>query len=224
MTPPKLRLAFGAVFWRLFLVLFVLTEVAVWNQIRAFFPGAWKVHRIYALLLFTPRSAFQAFAVAALVTIALDQVVRHLARPLVGRWYSPIDTGSGATPLGFHLTPGEAILGEAPARRRSGRGWRAGTLVLTDRLLWFFPVAWELEPWSRPVGEVRLVGSVPYRPLFGSFVRGVPDRLVVRDADSREESFALADPAPVLDWFRASGLARPTLAPEFPTPAEPADA
>lgn len=224
MTPPSIRLAFGAIFWRIFLVALVLSEIQVWRTIRRIFPGPWKPQRIPALLYVTPMLAFKAFAFAAAATVVLDQLARLVARAVAGRWYFPTGTGSEQTPVGFHLDARDRLLAEVPARRRAGRGWRPGTLVLTSRSLWFFPVAWELEPWSRPLDGLASIRRVPYRPLLGSFVRGVPDRLAVRDADGTEAEFAVADPSAVRDWFARPEVAQYRDLPGVEAGPEPAAA
>lgn len=208
MKPPSIRLAFGAVFWRIFLVATILAELVWWQLIRQQLPGLWKHRRLAALLYVTPGVLFRSFAVAAAVTILLDQLVRLISRLIAARWYFPLGTGSEQTPLGFHLGAGEQILAEAPARRRSGGGWRPGTLVLSSQTLWFFPVAWDLEPWVLPLDRLAAIRSIPYRPLFGTFVRGVPDRLVFRDDAGEETAFAIADPRAVRDWFDRPDLAQ----------------
>jgi hypothetical protein len=208
MTPPPIRLAFGAVFWRVFLVASLAREVLIWRKLRPWLRGSPPGKRLMMLLYITPETLFVGFAIAAGVTVLLDLLVRLLARPLARRWYFPRGTGSEHTPLGFHLEAGEAILAEVPARRRSAGGWRPGTLVMTSRVLWFFPLGWDLEPWSVPLGELRSLRTVPYRPAFGTFVRGVPDRIVVRDRDGDEASFAVADPAVVVDWFALPDVAQ----------------
>ncbi len=208
MNPPSIRLAFGAVFWRIFLILTVLVEFRSWRIIRQMLPGRWRHRRLAAWLFLTPGLLFRAFAIAAIVTILLDQLVRLLAWPIAARWYFPAGAGSEQTPLGFHLDASEQIVAEAPARRRAGGGWRPGTLVLTTRTLWFFPVAWDLEPWSLPLDHLGAIRSIPYRPLFGTFVRGVPDRLVVRHDSGEETAFAVADPRVVRDWFDRPDLAQ----------------
>lgn len=220
MTPPPIRLAFGAVFWRIFLVASVAREILIWRKFRPWLRGSPPGKRLMVLLYITPETLFVGFAIAAGVTVLLDMLVRLLARPVAKRWYFPRGTGSDETPLAFQLEAGEAILAEAPARRRSGVGWRPGTLVMTSRSLWFFPQGWDLEPWSLPLGELRSLRAVPYRPAFGSFVRGVPDRLVVRDRGGDEVAFAVADPAVVVDWFARADVAQylvpgPTSGPEF---------
>lgn len=201
MKIPSIRLAFGAIFWRIFLVSAILAEIFWWEFIRRQLPGLWKHRRLVALAYVTPSVLFRSFLLAAILTILLDQLVRLVSRPIASRWYFPQGAGSEETPLGFHLDVSEQLVAEVPARQRIAGGWRPGTLVLTTRTLWFFPVTWDLEPWSLPRGQLKTVRSVPYRPLFGSFVRGVPDRLVVRDQNGSESAFAVAEPRVVLAWF-----------------------
>ncbi len=209
MKTPPIRLAFGAVFWRVFLLTFGLTEIVIWGKVRFWFRGGRRGRRLAALLYFTPSALYRAFLIATLVTVALDLFIRFLIRPIVGSWYNPVQgIGSSETPLGFHLDPNEWIVDEAPARRASGRGWRPGTLILTSKMVWFFPRAWDLEPWSLPLDALRSVTTTPGRRPLGTFVLGVPDRLALRDAEGRDTLFAVADPGAVVDWFSRPELAQ----------------
>lgn len=207
MNTPPLRLAFGAVLGRLFLVTFAIQQFIAFQKTRHSLRSADAGRRFLAFLEFTPYALVLALLVAALVTVALDLLVRFAGRALAAYWYNPPRTGRDLTPLTFTLAPHERVLGEAPARRRSSQGWRAGTLVLTNARLTFFPLRWDVDPWALPMDELRRIRVEPSRAVLGSLIEGVPGRLVVRGADAREALFALADPERVLEWFGESATA-----------------
>jgi hypothetical protein len=215
MTTPPLRIAFAAVFWRIFLVAFATQQFTAFHKTRHLFRGASSWEKWLGFVDFTPYALVLGLLVAAMATVAADLAVRLLLRRAVARWYDPAGTGAGRTPLSFHLGAGEAALAEAPARRREGRGWRAGTLVLTDRRVAFYPVEWDLEPWDVDRDNLRSLRIQPARAMLGSFVEGVPGTLVLRDHDGRELALALARPDDVVHWFD-----RPDLAADAPPPGD----
>jgi hypothetical protein len=201
MKYPPLRLAFGDVFYRLFLVVFSIQQFIAFQKTRHQLRTAGPVRKLAAFLDFTPYAIVLGLIVAALITVALDLLVRFVGRAAAGYWYAPHQSGREKTPLDFVLAPGERLVAEAPARRSSARGWRPGTLVLTDRRLAFFPVDWDIEPWSIRRSSLSSLRVEPSRTMLGSLIEGVPGRLVARDLEAREVSFALADPAEPLAWL-----------------------
>ena len=205
-TVPPLRVAFGAVFSRIFLLTFLIVEVTACVRVRRWNLELWRDRKGLVILYYTPSSLFTAFLVAGLATVAIDLIVRLIARPIAARWYAPAGTGIEETPLSFHLGPRERVIAELPARRRSGRGWRAGTLVITDGLLRFYPVSWDLEPFEVGLDLVASVNRVAYRPRFGTFVLGVPDRIDLRTRDGGTASFAVVDPGNFLESLRTADL------------------
>ena len=204
MRTPPLRIALLAVFWRVFLVTFAIQQFTAFNksrhQLRLASPG----QKFEAFLDFTPYALVLALLIAALAAVGLDLLARFVLRPMLGLWYHPGPGVPEATPLAFLLETGETALDACPARRRAARGWRAGTLVLTDRALAYYPREWDAEPCRLPRTELRRLRLEPARAALGSFLLGVPERLLVRSADGREHAFAVADPAGVMAWFTRS--------------------
>ncbi len=210
LASPPLRLAVGPVFWRVFLIAFVVSELGVWSRVRRRIPRFRRTDRLPLLLMLTPLALARSLAIAAVITFLLDLIVRWVARPIAAHWYACHGSGIENTALGFHLEPGEQVLGSAPARRRARGGWRPGTLVRTDRAVWFFPVSWDHASWRCPIEGLDVVESQPYRPLLGSFILGVPDRLIVRSRDDGAVSFAVVDPAATLAWLSTEAASGPT--------------
>ncbi len=208
MTPPPIRLAFGALFWRAFAVLFVLGELAVWSHLRPFLGNRAPGFRVAALILYSPRMIFRVFLIAAAFTVLIDLYVRFIMRPLLARWYSPRTPSTEfGTPIAFHLESREQILNEVPSRRVVGRRCVPGTLIRTDRRLWFSPHAWDCEPWSLRETNLDSLTTRSRRSRLGTFLIGTPDRLVLVDDRGEESVFVVADPGEILSWYpdRADG-------------------
>jgi hypothetical protein len=201
MRTPPLRIAVAAVFWRVFLVTFAIQQFTAFHKTRHQLRLATPGQKFEAFLDFTPYALVLGLLVAALVAVGTDLLARFVLRPLLARWYHPGPGLAEATPLAFHLDTGETALAACPARIRSARGWRAGTLVLTDRALAYYPREWDAEPWRAGRPEVRGLRVEPDRAALGSFLLGMPGRLLVRTADGREQALAVADPAEVVAWF-----------------------
>lgn len=201
MKTPAVRLDFGAMFWRVFLVVAVIAEIGLWNKLRPFLFNRNTGFRVAAMILKSPRVLFVAFLIAALITVLIDLYVRHVMGPLMARWYAPRRDQEFGTPLAFRLESNEKILDEMPARRVQGRRAHAGTLVRTDRHLWFTPAAWHGEPWSLPLRDLGGLLSRPHHVRFGSLIRGLPDRVIVCDNEGGEAEFVVLDPDSLLDWF-----------------------
>jgi hypothetical protein len=207
---PNLRLAFGAVFWRAFVGFVLVREVWLLVRIARHLAWARPWQRVMVFLYYSPRSLYYGMAFAAILTVAADALVRSILRRRVASWLSPRrpDDAFG-TPLAFHLGPTESILAEIPARLAWGRGrrWRPGTLVVTDRRIGFFPIAWDVEPRLFARDEVLAIRVEPAHPGLG-LVRGMPDRLVLRGASGEEATLAVAEPGEVLDQLDAHPAAR----------------
>jgi hypothetical protein len=183
---PYIRLAFGALFWRLMGMLTLLFALAHGSFVARNFPPG---HRVFPFLVFMPVFAAFAFFLAAVATVVVDLVVRLIVRPRLMAWHAPRGEDFGSA---FHLDPRERPVAESPARMSIGRSWPPGRLVLTDRRLLFLPNAWDVEPWSSPRDRLQAVyPAVPPRTLWG-LVRGIPPRLEVL-ADGRTCQFALLD-------------------------------
>src|SRR5262249_22093649 len=115
------------------------------------------------------------------------------------RWYAPSGSGTRLTPLSFHLGAGEEILAESPARVRVRHGWRPGTLVLTNSVLAFYAIDWDVEPWCLKIHDLKRVEVADRSAGYGSFVLDVPGRLVIVGPDARDAQFAVADPT----WWQS---------------------
>jgi hypothetical protein len=213
MTAPPLRLAFAPIFWRIFLVAFTAQQLIAFNKSRHHLRHTGPAEKFAAFLDFTPYALALGLFAAAAAAVALDLLIRFLARPLAARWYAPRGTGAALTPLSFHLGAGESLLAETPARRASGRGYKPGTLVLTDTQLAFYPTEWDLEPWAADRAEIVSLRVEPSRPVLGSFLEGVPGRLLVRARSTPEIALAVPDPAAVLAWFQRPDFSTPTTPP-----------
>jgi hypothetical protein len=209
-TRPTFQLRIGEIFWRVFAVVLVVLEVAKWLKVRQMIPlrprteFPPRLRRILLMIYYTPELAFKAFLAAAIAAVACDLVFRLLIRPMMVRWYDP----RGADPEfrhphAFFLKADERTLAEVGARRVVGRSRPAGTLVRTNWGVYFYPFAWDLEPWSLPdahLAGVRL--HTPRRRVLG-WVSGYPDQVVLRDDEGQETAFVVADPGAVVSWFGA---------------------
>ena len=162
-------------------------------------------HRIRLLLFHhwaAPRSLIYALLIAGVVTFVLQVLVSLIVGPLVRAWLQPRTDGTAGL---FHLAAGESMVESVPARRLDGSSWIAGTLVRSNRSLWFIPEGWDAEPWSVPLNAIRSIGPEPGPPVAWGFVRGVPDRLVVVGNQGESAAFAVYDPEMLTTWF-APGL------------------
>lgn len=220
MKTPPIRLDFGAMFWRVFLVVALIAEFGLWKRLRPFFFNRGTGFRVAAMILKSPKVLCTAFLIAAIVTVVLDLYVRLVMRPILARWYAPrrrdVDFG---TPLAFRMGSNETILDEMPARLVVGRRTRPGTLVRTNRHLWFSPMAWDVEPWSIPTERLSALVSSPHPSRFGSAILGFPDRVIVCDSKGEATEFVVLEPAEFLAWY--PDQAEPPTLPEYtPSPLE----
>ncbi|MBX6314509.1 MAG: hypothetical protein IRY99_16585 [Isosphaeraceae bacterium] len=199
---PQIRLAFGALFWRVAALTFVTAEFLVWQWLWRRRRWIRRPQRIVVLIYYMPRSLALAFVVGALVTVTADLLVRIFLRRLIARWLQPPEDLFLGLPAPFHLASNEVLEAEMTARRRVGRSWAPGKLVKTNRRLLFLPFAWEAEPWSLPLDHMRMVRVEPAPRFAFGFVRGLPDRIAIQDADGAWIRFAVTDPSAVLDWFQ----------------------
>lgn len=197
MTLPPLRLAFAAVFWRVFLVTFAIQQFTAFHKTRRLLSHLGLQKKFEAFLNFSPYALVLALLVASLVAIAFDLVVRLLARPIAARWYAPRGTGSDLTPLAFELQPGETLAAEWPARIRSRLGWKPGTLIATNRALRFYPRECDCEPFTLQNTQLLNPEIQPSRPAFGSFLEGVPGSLILKTNTGSAHTLALANPQSV---------------------------
>ena len=197
----RIRLAFGKVLWRVTLVSLVLLELYVLAKVRNRVRR--RIGMVLFLVFYTPRMAFYAFLIGTVVAILADLLVRLVVQPAVRAWYHPRTDDSAHA---FHFAPGETVLASTPARRARGLGWQAGDLVRTDRGAWYFPQSWDSEPWFLPIGRAEAVETLAAQRAAWGFLAGVPDRVRIAGAGrGTAETFAVADPAAVLAWFRPEG-------------------
>jgi len=203
--PPetgRVQLDAWSVFRRTTFLAFVILEVIAWQRLGGI-RFRRPLHKILVLLIhpeFTRRSLLIALLVGSLVTILGVVLVRLVVGPLLDRWLRPITDSSIGS---FHLGPGERVVATTSARKRAGRSWQPGSLVLTDRRLWFFPEAWSMEPWSAPLGEGLKMSVEPSRIPRWLPIRNWPDRLVAEIDPDRRDILLVAEPATVLAWFSA---------------------
>jgi hypothetical protein len=208
MATRGVRLERSTLFWSTAVLVFVVRQVLVLDVIVRLV----RPRRRLAFFLFhrlaTPRSLLVAVAVAGLVTLLAELLVRLVVVPLIRAWLAPqCDSTAGL----FRLGASEHVLESTPARRRQRGRWAAGTLIRTNRRIWFEPGGWDSEPWSVAAGEPVTAHRSPVRGLARGLLTGLPDRLAVR-AEGVEEVFAVAEPDAILAWFLPSGAARPAAA------------
>lgn len=206
-TEQRLQIAFGPFLWRSFAVLALTGEIALWAEIqrqgRGFPPGI----RMAWLIRYTPRTLILAFFLAAVLTVLVDLFVRMVIGPPLRRWLSPTapleeDDVLGRD-FGFHFDATERVINSRPGRRVLR--WRSdpGTLVLTDRRVWFFPATWDGEPWSVACEKIRSAALEPPSGFFSGLIRGLPPRLRLDAGPEPEDraTFTLAEPVLVQSWF-----------------------
>ncbi len=213
---PVFRLAFGELLWRVTFFVFLFRELHV---IQTFWSFRWAPpsRRIMAILAHTPKQMFRAFLIGAIAAVVCDLVFRLIVRPLMVRWYNPVNLDPASEhPLLFRLATSEAIDFELPARQVQGRHRPPGTLIRTDRTIWFFPFAWDAEPWSLPVDRLAEIHVEPARRRVLGLVKGYPEHLVLIDQDGARSVFVLADPAEFLRRF--DGAENATIP---PSPTQP---
>jgi hypothetical protein len=201
MLPARKQLDIDArwLYWRLFLLFFVVFELIVWQRLQRM-PMRPAGHRVLVFLFAgraTPRSLELAIIAGGVLTLLAMLIVRLIVRPLLSYWLHPTTDLSGGL---FHLTASETIIASVPARRSMGWMWKPGSLTLTTHRLWFFPAEYSDEPWYLPLDDVAEI--VPERPSFAELapVRNWPEHLRVSGRSGPDAVFALAEPNVVLAW------------------------
>jgi hypothetical protein len=193
------------VFWRSFLLIFLILEWILWLHLRQF-PARAPGHRLIMFLLHpraTRRSVFNAMILAGGFTLAMNLIVQLIVRPLLNLWLKPrIDPSWWS----FHLSSGDSPLASVPGRWKSGGRWQPGALVLTKRRIWFFPADWGLEPWSTAREEIERIETEPSRVARLAPIRNWPELLRISAPMKEDARFALADPGAVLGWFSLDPL------------------
>lgn len=206
---PRFRLRRWAIFWRVALLALAVLELYLWLQLRAVIPFQphGRIQRLFFMLVYGPQLATIAVAIALGVTVVSEVVFRLVVRPGMVRWYNPRNRDPASqAPLPFILKSGEQVLREMPARVVDGPRYRpAGTLIRTTHALYFYPYAWDREPWMIPEGHIDQVClKTPVRRVL-YWVEGYPDNLVIRDDSGEETWFVVPDPREALSWFATSG-------------------
>jgi len=200
----SLQVDINWIFWRLFWLVFLVCQIAIWHHLRRLLPRGMG-HRNFLMHMVIPSalsSLFLATLVAAGLTFLLFLVVKLVVGPLLSSWLTPT---ADATAVLFHLAPCEVRLASMPARRGWGGTWQPGALVVTDRRIWVLPMAWNLEPWSASRSEI--VGCKAELPALATLVpiRNWPETIRLGMRDGRQSSFAVADPRSLLAYFQPGG-------------------
>jgi hypothetical protein len=206
------------IFWRSFLLIFLVLEWMLWDQVRQL-PVRAPGHRLIIFLLApkaTRRSVFNAMILAGCFTLAATLAVQLIIRPLLNLWLKPRVDPSWWL---FHLSSGDSPLASVPGRWKSDGRWRPGALVLTNRRIWFFPAAWGVEPWSLAREELERIEEEPSRLARLAPIRNWPELLRVSARTKEDACFAVADPDAVLGWFspdprRDDVVPHPRIAPQ----------
>ncbi len=203
MKIPPIRLAFGSVLWRIFVVTAIVMEKITWNKLQGVAAAGNGTGTRIALLIFcSPMILFYAFLISSIITVFLDVFARLVLRPAVGRWYNPKRVGDDfGTPISFQMASQEKILEEIPARFVDGRISKPGTMIRTDRRVWFSPFDWSTETWSMEEKNLRLVKTAKLPSRLGGLLLGFPRRLVYVDRTGKETQFIVSDPAEILAWY-----------------------
>jgi hypothetical protein len=222
-TGGRIRLATGPFLWWSFAILALTGEMALWMAIHRQARGFPAELRLAWLIGYTPRTVFLAFVLASLLTVVVDVLVKMVLDLPMRRWLAPRNDREDDAyhGFGFHLGPTERVLDEVPARLLARPRSSPGTLVLTDRRVWFFPSAWDAEPWSLPRDQVRSATVVPPSGFLSKLLRGLPPQIHLdpgplagprteferyADPDSCSDPrvrFVLAEPRRVRSWFGA---------------------
>ncbi len=205
LTQPRFRLRRWAIFWRMALLGLVLLELYLWLRLQAAFP--FQFQRLFFMVVYGPQLTTIAVAVAVGVVVISEVVFRLVVRPGMVRWYNPRNRDPAAEhPMPFFLKSGEQVLREMPARVVDGPRHRPpGTLIRTTHGLYFYPYAWDREPWMIPEGHIDQVSlKTPVRRVL-YWVEGYPDNLVIRDDSGEETWFVVPDPREALGWFASTG-------------------
>jgi hypothetical protein len=191
----------GWVFWRSFLLVFLVREAMVWHWIqrlpRRLPPG----HQLMIFLVWpnaTRASLLLALLLGGVITLVAVLAVSLIVRPLLNRWRRPLVDPAESL---FHLAASESPVASTPARRKSGWRWQPGALILTNRRLWFFPASWHDEPWSLAREDLTGIDLEPVSLAQLAPIRNWPDRLRLSTLTGEGAAFAVADPHAVRAWF-----------------------
>jgi hypothetical protein len=189
------------VYWRSFLLFFLVNQLMVWHRV-SLLPVRMPGHRMIIFLLApwaTPQSFAVALLAAGILTLLAIVVVRLIVRPLWNFWLNPpVDPAWGL----FHLSADEAIVSSVPGRRRLGWSWQPGLLALTNRRLWFFPSAWDGEPWSLNLDEADRIEREGSIVAELAPVRNWPVPFHLLGRSGQDAVFAVADPGAIFVWLR----------------------
>jgi hypothetical protein len=205
MSPARRSLEIDVrwIFSRALLAVFMLVQFVLWQRLGRMPLRAMRHRGLWfaPVVVLTFRALVLAVLLAGLFTLLCFLMVRIVLRPLLSFWLTPLVDPSWGL---FHLAADEKIIASVPARRNAGWGWRPGALMLTNRRIWFFPSAWDNEPWALERDEVdrcetELPGWADFVPI-----RNWPEHVLLRARDGAAWSFAVADPVAVLAWFASA--------------------
>lgn len=202
---PRLRLSFEKAYWNGVLLVFSLELFGLAMHIATAAPAAPLRRKLRYFLHRAPGMTVTAMFIAAISCVLADLALRFVVSPLAHRWRSP--GGMDPSLLAFHLEIGERVFAQAPGRRRLGRRrWQRGNVVVTNRRLLFLPSAWETEPFTIPIAQIRGLALQNAPPLLGGMIVGAPRRFVAIDSNNRETAFMLANAGQFLELSAKAGL------------------
>jgi hypothetical protein len=185
--PRPIRLAFGVLFWRLFLGLTLVFALLVGLVVVQRVPPQ---HVPFAFFFRMIPCVAVAFSFSSFLTLMVSLTVGLIVRPRMLGWLAPrSEEGHSA----FHLEPREHEVSASPARMAEGRSWAPGRLVLTDRRLLFLPNAWDIEPWSLRYDRLHDAAATPAPRAFWGLVLDIPPRLNVSETGKPPHQFAMLD-------------------------------
>ena len=148
------------VYWRSFLLFFVVCQLLVWYRLQRI-PFRQPGRRLLVFLL-APWTTVRSFVIAlfagGIVTLAAIILVNLIAAAHQALVESGVRSDRGTVSPGG----GRASRGESVGAAQTGWTWQPGSLTLTDRRLWFFAAAWEVEPWSLGVDELDTIKAEPF--------------------------------------------------------------
>jgi hypothetical protein len=138
-----------------------------------------------------------AIPLATLAALVVDLVVHFVVRPAVLARHQP---RTDPACVDFFLEPGELKLASTPATRSEPKPRLAGSLVLTDRRVWFVPRDWEAEPWSSSGMNIHSIARTPAPRMLGGLIHGLPDRILLDAGPPRPLTFLVPDAGEVASW------------------------
>ena len=201
MTTRGIRLDWKPLFLGSAIVAFLIRQMIIFNMLLRFRMPA--DHRIRILLFrpwAAPGSVIYAIFIAGAITLVVQAVVSLVVAPLIRAWHQPRTNGTAGL---FRLKAGEHVLASISGRMRQDGSWIPGTMLRSNRAIWFIPEGWESEPWTLPLMTIREISLEPNASRVWGFLTGLPERVRIVDPQSQAYWFAVNDPDRVLAWFDA---------------------